>query len=175
MKIRKTTTYFIKAAATLIVLSVCIPSTAQQITSQEFFEQLTIILKSPQNRARLKQVIGNWTPEQKVEFSKSLSSKAMESTGSQLPMQIDKDTTWRSLRFSSTGIYSEVVLSDEASSDPSYLSDNKEYFKNYMCTTPANALLMIIGYRVYISYYDTSSRFIEQLQYAIEDCEAQLG
>ena len=160
----------------LIVISLFLssgkPSIAQDITSQEFFEQLAIIVKNPQDRARLKQVIGNWTPEQKTKFAESLSSKAMETTGSQLPMKIDKDTTWRSLRFSSTGIYIDVVLSDEASGDSSYFPENREYFKNYMCTTPTNALLMIVGYTIYMSYYDTSSSYIAQLQYAHEDCEA---
>ena len=138
--------------------------------SEEFFRQLALALQDPAERQKVKAALNSWSPEQRLEFSSSLSEQVQKTLIPKLPMQIDKVTIWRSLRMTDTAMYADIVVLDPSLSDPNRLAIEESTIKNHMCTTPANALLLMLGYKFFLSYYDQSSRYITQLQYTAGTC-----
>jgi len=151
------------------LLSVSLHCSAQ-VGSQEFMDQLTEVLKSQEGRQKLKGIFSDWTPEQRETFSSELKKKLEASMLPHLPMQIDSETTWLTLRTTDTGIYQTVRLSDSLLSESDYFESYRPSVLNHMCSTPINALLLLMSYKIYISYYDPAHVFQKQFIFSGKDC-----
>jgi hypothetical protein len=141
------------------------------MTSQDFFNQVSVILKSPEGRAEMKRTLNQWTSEQKQQFSSAYAHYASSKLAPLLPMQIDKDNTWTSVRISNEIVFLKVEVSDAIVNETNYFSANEVRMKNHMCTTPSNALLLMTGFRVQTDYYSKDQVHLNQFQYSMADCE----
>ena len=135
----------INVCSGVLALSLSSVVLGEGMTSQDFFNQVSEVLKSPEGRSEMKRVIGQWTPQQKEQFSVGFSQQASAKWSPWLPMQIDKDNTWMSLRFSTNSVFLEVEVSDAITNDSEYFASNESRMKNHICTTPSNALLLMTG------------------------------
>jgi hypothetical protein len=152
-----------------VLLSVSLSCSAQ-VGSQELIDQLTEVLKSAEGRQKLKGIFSDWTPEQRETFASGLKQKLEASMVPHLPMKIDSDTIWLTLRTTDTGMYQTVQLSDSLLSESGYFESYRPIVLNHMCSTPINALLLLMNHKIYVSYYNPAHVFQKQFIFSEKDC-----
>jgi hypothetical protein len=127
-------------------------------------------LSTPEGRKAFKLGIDSWGDYDKAVFQNSLKRKVEQEFVPSLPMRINQFMTWLDLRIMKDRLVLTVQFSDDVIENSLTFNDYLNNFDSYICSTPINILLMMIGYSIQSSFYDSRGKFIESKVLSESDC-----
>ena len=153
----------------LIILSFSASNVKALSSGQE--QELLNILSTPEGRQALKQGIESWSDSEKILFQERLKKRIEQDFVPNLPMKINELMTWLDLRVGKDRLVLTVQFSPQFINEPSNLGNYFSNFDNYICSTPVNILLMMVGYSIQIFFYNNGGNFIKSKMLSESDCE----
>lgn len=141
---------------------------SQPQSSTEFFNGVARAIQTKDGRAMLRNAISSWSPEQRATFDDQMVAMMENYAATSLPQRVDRYETITSLRIHERKIFMDSTLSREF--DRADLVNLKPVVEQTVCTTPQQALMLILGYDYLTRYYDEQSKFLTQIEVTPATC-----
>jgi hypothetical protein len=137
-------------------------SRQDKLTSEQFWSAFDDALKDPATRKKFQRALASQPAEVHSEIKRYID----DDFARQLPMRINANEIWTSIRTVPDAIHLTIEIPDEFKIS----NTDVEKLDNFYCSNPINVMLMLMGYEQFINYYSYDGLFIERLTFDADKC-----